>query len=81
MSISIYYTASREQPLTKAEHVLVNELVARYRDLDGFIEEFGEEFDGESFHVYDPDDLLVARGKCFFQLPSAWRNREDAAPG
>jgi uncharacterized protein (TIGR00369 family) len=24
-------------------------------------------------HVYDPDELLVARGKCIFQLPSAWR--------
>lgn len=27
-------------------------------------------------HVYDPDELLVARGKCFFQLPSSWRERE-----
>jgi len=27
-------------------------------------------------HVYDPDDQLVARGKCFFQLPSAWRERK-----
>jgi len=26
-------------------------------------------------HVYDPDEQLVARGKCFFQLPSAWRER------
>jgi uncharacterized protein (TIGR00369 family) len=26
-------------------------------------------------HVYDPEELLVARGKCFFQLPSAWRER------
>ena len=24
-------------------------------------------------HVFDPDELLVARGKCFFQLPSSWR--------
>jgi uncharacterized protein (TIGR00369 family) len=29
-------------------------------------------------HVYDPDELLVARGKCFFQLPSSWRERRDA---
>jgi uncharacterized protein (TIGR00369 family) len=29
-------------------------------------------------HIYDPDELLVARGKCFFQLPSAWRERRDA---
>ena len=26
-------------------------------------------------HVYDTEDLLVARGKCYFQLPSAWRER------
>jgi uncharacterized protein (TIGR00369 family) len=26
-------------------------------------------------HVYDADEVLVARGKCFFQLPSAWRDR------
>jgi uncharacterized protein (TIGR00369 family) len=26
-------------------------------------------------HVYDPDELLVARGTCYFQLPSAWRER------
>lgn len=30
-------------------------------------------------HVYDADELLVARGKCIFQLPSAWRERRDAA--
>lgn len=29
-------------------------------------------------HVYDPDDQLVARGKCYFQLPSAWRERKEA---
>jgi uncharacterized protein (TIGR00369 family) len=32
-------------------------------------------------HVYDPDELLVARGKCFFQLPSAWRDRRVDEPG
>ena len=33
-------------------------------------------------HVYDTDELLVARGTCYFQLPSAWRERKqsDAAP-
>jgi uncharacterized protein (TIGR00369 family) len=30
-------------------------------------------------HVYDADELLVARGKCYFQLPSAWRER--GSPG
>jgi uncharacterized protein (TIGR00369 family) len=29
-------------------------------------------------HVYDVDDLLVARGKCFFQLPSSWRERRSS---
>jgi uncharacterized protein (TIGR00369 family) len=28
-------------------------------------------------HVYDPDDVLVARGKCLFQLPSSWRDRRE----
>lgn len=28
-------------------------------------------------HVYDPDEVLVARGKCFFQLPSSWRERRN----
>jgi uncharacterized protein (TIGR00369 family) len=32
-------------------------------------------------HVYDAEELLVARGKCIFQLPSAWRERRDAAAG
>ena len=31
-------------------------------------------------HVYDPDELLVARGKCYFQLPSSWRERDQAKP-
>jgi uncharacterized protein (TIGR00369 family) len=30
-------------------------------------------------HVYDTDELLVARGTCYFQLPSSWRERRDAA--
>jgi len=28
-------------------------------------------------HVYDPDELLVARGTCYFQLPSSWRERKN----
>ena len=27
-------------------------------------------------HVYDPDERLAARGTCYFQLPSSWRERE-----
>jgi len=29
-------------------------------------------------HVHDADDVLVARGKCLFQLPSSWRDRRGA---
>ncbi len=29
-------------------------------------------------HVYDTDEVLVARGRCFFQLPSVWRDRKRA---
>jgi uncharacterized protein (TIGR00369 family) len=28
-------------------------------------------------HVFDPDEQLVARGKCFFQMPSAWRDQKE----
>ena len=28
-------------------------------------------------HVYDPDEVLMARGTCYFQLPSGWRDRRD----
>jgi uncharacterized protein (TIGR00369 family) len=31
-------------------------------------------------HVYDADEMLVARGKCIFQLPSSWRERKNSAP-
>ena len=30
-------------------------------------------------HVFDTDDVMVARGKCYFQLPSSWRDREQPA--
>ena len=29
-------------------------------------------------HVYDSDELLVARGTCYFQLPSSWRERRSS---
>ena len=32
-------------------------------------------------HVYDADDVMVARGKCYFQLPSSWRDREGPVGG
>jgi uncharacterized protein (TIGR00369 family) len=30
-------------------------------------------------HVYDADEVMVARGKCYFQLPSTWRDRAPDA--
>lgn len=27
--------------------------------------------------VFDPDDVLVARGKAYFQLPSSWREKKE----
>jgi uncharacterized protein (TIGR00369 family) len=27
--------------------------------------------------VFDPDDVLVARGKAYFQLPSSWRDKRE----
>ena len=30
-------------------------------------------------HVFD-GDVMVARGKCYFQLPSSWREKRDPAP-
>jgi uncharacterized protein (TIGR00369 family) len=27
--------------------------------------------------VFDPDDVLVARGKAYFQLPSSWRDKKE----
>ena len=32
-------------------------------------------------HVYDADDVMVARGKCYFQLPSSWRDRNGPVGG
>jgi uncharacterized protein (TIGR00369 family) len=26
-------------------------------------------------YVYDADEVMTARGKCYFQLPSSWRDR------
>ena len=32
-------------------------------------------------HVYDTDDVMVARGKCYFQLPSSWHDRKGPVGG
>jgi hypothetical protein len=58
MGISIYYTASRERPLNPAERGAVEAAVSRFsvEDLANEHSFKGEEFTGEAFCVYDPDD-------------------------
>jgi hypothetical protein len=79
MSISIYYTAYRKNPLTPEERVFVNELVGRYAIEDQIIERerTGEGYNWTSFCVYDPTDAtelgVIFEGAT--QLPD---NSEDA---
>jgi hypothetical protein len=57
MGVSIYYTASRPEPLSPAERANVDVIVARY-PLDALIAECGVsegEYSGEGFCVYPPD--------------------------
>lgn len=54
MGVSIYYTASRPEPLTLAERSAVDAAIARY-PLAALLDECGVaegEFDGEDFCVY-----------------------------
>ena len=56
MGVSIYYSASRDRPLSKAEHDAVQWQVDRF-PLDTLIRECGipePEFTGEGFCVYSP---------------------------
>ena len=58
MSVSIYYSASRPQPLTLAERSAVDAAVARH-PLSALLDECDVaegEFNGEDFCVYPPDD-------------------------
>ena len=57
MGVSIYYTASRPEPLTLAERSAVDAAVARH-PLSALLEACGVaegEFDGEDFCVYTAD--------------------------
>jgi hypothetical protein len=57
MSISIYYTANRKQPLSDAERVAIGAAVEHY-SVDNDIEEYlqtGLGFNWESFCIYKPD--------------------------
>jgi hypothetical protein len=58
MSISIYYTAHRDQPLSTEERAAVDAFIAKYA-IEDQLEEFfrtGEGFNWESFCVYDAAD-------------------------
>ena len=58
MSASIYYSASRAQPLNQEEHEAINRIVQEY-SVDEQIEKYLETGDGpnwESFCIYDAED-------------------------
>ena len=46
---------------------------------DGLLVRVGKATAIVDVHVFDSDDVMVARGKCYFQLPSTWRDRGDSA--
>lgn len=57
MSTSIYYTARREQPLTKEEQQTIDSLIKEYsveNEISEYLES-GKGFNRESFCVYDPN--------------------------
>jgi hypothetical protein len=57
VGVSIYYTASRQQPLTSDECAAVDAIIARY-PVEALIAKLGigeDEYRGEGFCVYDED--------------------------
>ena len=57
MSVSIYYAATRPEPLTQAERFTVDSAIAKYavEDQTDTYCETGQGLNWESFCVYDPD--------------------------
>lgn len=79
MSVSIYYTATRKQKLTKEEQEAINQFIIDY-SVDEEIEKYintGEGYNWTSFYVYDNEDPteadVIFEGAT--QLPD---NSEDA---
>ena len=74
MSISIYYTAMRDKPLTPEEDSLVRGLAARY---DRQLEDPRKQ---ESFCIYDPakpsapNVIFEGATKLSGNMTAAWRN-------
>lgn len=79
MSVSIYYTARREQALTAAENKTLQQLIARYGIEDQLAERerTGEGYNWESFTVYDPSDPTEP-GVVFEGATKLPDNSEDA---
>jgi hypothetical protein len=58
VGVSIYYTATRPQPLTHTEQTAIDAVVARY-PVEELLEECGiaeDEYNGEAFCIYPTDD-------------------------
>jgi hypothetical protein len=58
VGVSIYYTASRAQPLSSVEQAAIDAVVARY-PVEELLAECGvaeEEYNGEGFCVYSTED-------------------------
>jgi hypothetical protein len=58
VGVSIYYTATRAEPISSAEQFAIDEIISRY-SVEMQIDEYlrsGHGFNWESFFVYDPDD-------------------------
>ncbi len=58
MSVSIYYTAIRSEPLTISEQLTIETIEARYQieSLIAKCEVANSEFDGEAFCIYVPNN-------------------------
>jgi hypothetical protein len=79
MSISIYYTARREQPLSPAEHAAVDGIRASY-SIRGQVERYVQTrqgHNGENFRIYDRDNPTEA-GIVFEGATKLPDNSEDA---
>jgi hypothetical protein len=79
VGVSIYYTASRPEPLSAAERSAIEAAVARY-PLAALLDECGVaegEFDGEDFCVY-PADAHTEPGVVFEGATKLPLHSEDA---
>ena len=59
MSVSIYYAARRQQPLSPDERAALDRLIARYSIRDHVEQhvQTSKGHNGENFHLYEPSEL------------------------